>query len=153
MTQFCGTHRLPRAGIDRIVDAEGALAVVRLALSSPPVAETVVVVLDDDRRGRTIVVVDATEDDDSVIEIVERLTEAVAVATAGGGERGAIVVATVRLGRGPDDDDADRWLEASDLAECAGVELLEWFVLETDGMAMTAWCPRDLLAEPPRWRS
>ncbi len=42
--------------------------------------------------------------------------------------------------------DVDRWLELSDLAEQAGVELLEWFVI---GDAIT--CPRDLLGEPPRW--
>jgi hypothetical protein len=34
----------------------------------------------------------------------------------------------------------------SDIAEQAGVELLEWFVISGD-----VTCPRDQLGEPPRW--
>ncbi len=36
----------------------------------------------------------------------------------------------------------------SDLTSAAGVELVEWFVIGDD-----IHCPRDLLGEPPRWRS
>lgn len=149
MSQFCGAHRVPRAGLDPVDDAECAIALVRLAMASPPTAETIVLLLDADHRGRTIVVVDGTADDDAVVTVVETLSAALAER----GEPGALVVATVRLGRGPDAADADRWLEASDLADAVGVELLEWFVVEIDDDAAdaVAWCPRDLLAEPPRW--
>lgn len=149
MSQFCGSHRVPRGGVDRVGDAADALAVVRMAMSSPARAETIVMLLDPDHRGRTIVVVDGTVDDDAVIEVVEHLAEAV----AGVGAAGALVVATVRVGRGPDPGDADRWLDASATAEAFGVELVEWFVIEAHppGVEPTAWCPRDLLAEPPRW--
>ncbi len=49
---------------------------------------------------------------------------------------------------GPLEGDGDRWLEMSDLTSAAGVELVEWFVIGDD-----IHCPRDLLGEPPRWRS
>lgn len=149
MTHFCGSHRVPRGGVDRVVDAADALAVVRLAVSSPPTAETIVVVLGPDHRGRTIIVVDGTDADDAVVEVVEHVAGALADAGAGG----ALVVASVRPGRTPDPGDADRWLEASDAADVAGVELLEWFVIDPGSTAAepVAWCPRDLLGEPPRW--
>jgi hypothetical protein len=65
------------------------------------------------------------------------------------------VVATVRPGGGPQADDADRWLEASDIADDLGVELVEWFVIGGDrpSVAANASCPRDLLGEVPRWRT
>ena len=46
---------------------------------------------------------------------------------------GALVVASVRPHGRPLDADEDRWFEASDLAEDAGVELIEWFVLDGNG--------------------
>ena len=150
MSKFCGAHRAPRAGVDPIVDAECALDVIALAMSSPPTEETIVMVLDEDHRGRTIVIVDGTTDDDAVLEVVERVTASMADAPTG---PGAVVVASIRVERGLGPADGDRWLEASDLAEAGGVELLEWFVIRTDDDGFVASCPRDLLAEPPRWRS
>ncbi len=147
MSHFCGVHRLPRAGIDPVDSADAALAVIRLAVTRPMRSEVVVLVLDGDRRGRTVVIVDGTDEPDAVVEIVERLAESLVDAQGAA----AIVVASVRPGGGQLDDDADRWLEASDAAEQAGVELLEWFVISDDLGPPTAWCPRDLLAEPPRW--
>ena len=64
------------------------------------------------------------------------------------GRLGALVLATVRPGQGALAGDGDRWLEMSDLASAAGVELVEWFIIGAD-----IHCPRDLLGEPPRWRS
>ena len=147
MSQFCGVHRPPRAGIDPVDSADAALAVIRLAVTRPMRSEVVVLVLDGDRRGRTVVVVDGTDEPDAVVEIVERLAGSLVDAEGAA----ALVVASVRPGGGPLDGDADRWLEASEAAEQAGVELLEWFVISDDLGAPTAWCPRDLLAEPPRW--
>lgn len=150
MSKFCGAHRVPRGGVDRVADAASALAVVQLAISVPPRPETIVVVLGPDHRGRTIVVVDGTDDDDAVVEVVEHVA---AVLGDASGPGGALVVASVRPGRGPAPGDADRWLEASAVAEAVGVELLEWFVVDPGptGDQPVSWCPRDLLAEPPRW--
>ena len=148
MSQFCGAHRAPRAGIDPVESAPAALAVIRLAMHLPPTHETIAVVLDDDHRGHTIVVVDGTEHPDSVLDVVERLADSIVAS----GRDGSLVVASIRPGRGPLEGDGDRWLEASDLADAAGVELLEWFVVDGAPGAGTAWCPRDLLGEPPRWR-
>jgi hypothetical protein len=148
MTRFCGVHRAPRAGIDPIESQAAALAVIDLAMHEPLVAETIALVLDADHRGRTVVVVDGTDEPECVLEVTERLVDSIASA----GRVGALVIASIRPGCGPSEDDGDLWLEASELAEQAGVELLEWFVIADDAGAPTAWCPRDLLAEPPRWR-
>ena len=147
MSQFCGTHRAPRAGVDPVDSAPAALAVIQLAMRLPATSETIAVVLDEDLRGRTVVVVDGTDDPDSVVAVVERLADTIAVS----GRDGALVVASIRPGRGPVPGDLDRWLEASEIAEDAGVDLLEWFVVDGLAGAGTAWCPRDLLGEPPRW--
>jgi nucleotide-binding universal stress UspA family protein len=149
VSQFCGIHRAPRAGIDRIDSQMAALAVIRLAMHLPLTSETIALVLDADHRGRTVVVVDGTDESGSVLEVTERLADAIATS----GHDGALVLASVRPGGEPAPADADLWLEASELAEAAGVELLEWFVIGEDTGPPTAWCPRDLLAEPPRWRS
>jgi hypothetical protein len=147
VSQFCGAHRAPRAGIDPVDSAPAALAVIQLAMHLPPTHETIALVLDDDLRGRTIVVVDGTDHPDSVLDVVERLVDSI----ASSGRDGALVVASIRPDHGPLDGDGDRWLEASELADAAGVELLEWFVIDGAPGAGTAWCPRDLLGEPPRW--
>lgn len=149
MSKFCGAHRAPRAGVDVIDAAPAALAVVALAMSSSSVAETIMLVLDDARRGRSLIVVDGTVDPDAVLEVVERLADSVA---ATGLTSAALVAASVRPGTGPLPGDADRWLEASEMAENVGVELIEWFVISDEIRPPVAWCPRDLLAEPPRWR-
>lgn len=146
MSHFCA-HRAPRAGVDVIDSPVAALAVVDLAMAVPLTAETVVIVLDDAHRGRSIVVVDGTSNPDAVIEVVERLAESVASSAVDG----SLVVATVRPGGGLLPSDADRWLEAADVAEAFGVELVEWFVLGDGTGRLTAWTPRDLVAEPARW--
>jgi hypothetical protein len=139
-------HRCPRAGIDPVDDPTTALAIIGLAMHRPRRAETIVVLLDAERRGVGIVVVAGTLEADAAVEIVEFL----AGSAAAGGRVAAFVVASVRRpaadGGGCGRSDADRWLEMSDVAEAAGVELLEWFVVD-DAIS----CPRDLLGEPPRW--
>lgn len=137
-------RRLPRAGLDTIADARTAFATLAMAVHRPLRSETIVLLLDEARRGRTIVVVTDTDDPDAVIEVVECITQGV-----GCEHFGAIVVGTVRpdepAGR-PPPGDVDRWLEMSEIASLAGVELLEWFVI---GRSVT--CPRDALGEAPRW--
>ena len=78
MTQFCGAHRAPRAGIDPIDSPSAALAVIKLAMHVPLVAETIALVLDADHRGRTVVVVDGTDEPDCVLEVTERLVDSIA---------------------------------------------------------------------------
>lgn len=137
-------RRLPRAGIDPISDADTAFITISMAVHRPLRHETVIAVLDDARRGLGIVVVSGTRPPGAVVEVVEALLDP----AAHGGRAAAMVVASVRPvdGAGLDADDIDRWLEMSDLAEQAGIELLEWFVI-SDRVS----CPRDLLGEPPRW--
>lgn len=149
MSSFCGFHRLPRAAHDPIDSARSALAVVDLALRRPLTDETIVLVLDHDRRGRTIVVVDGTAEPDAVLDVVERVAGSIAAT----GRPGCVIVATVRPDGGPQPGDADRWLEASDIADDLGVELVEWFVVGGDRPSVSAHasCPRDLLGEVPRW--
>jgi hypothetical protein len=149
MSMFCAAHRLPRAAVDPIDGPAAALAVVDLAMRRPLTDETIALVLDADRRGRTVVVVDGTADPDAVLDVVER----VAGSIAAGGHAGCVVLATVRPGGAAADGDDERWLEASDIAEDFGVELTEWFVVAGDSptVVANAWCPRDLLGEPPRW--
>lgn len=136
-------RRLPRAGIDTIDHPDTALATIALAITRPLRSETVLLLLDEARCGRAIVVVGDTTHPDQVIEVVECITQA-------DEHLGAIVVASARPegGDAPGDDpgDIDRWLEMSDIAALAGVELLEWFVI-----GRTISCPRDLLGEAPRW--
>lgn len=130
--------------IPRVVDsAEAALAVILAAARIPARSEVIALLLDADLRGHTIVVIDGTVSPDAVSEIMEMLGEAV----AGHDRDQAIVLASVRLDGGPLPGDVDRWLELNEMADTFGCELLEWFVI-TDGVA---WCPRDFLAEPPRW--
>jgi hypothetical protein len=149
MSIFCAAHRVPRANVDPIDGPAAALALVDLAMHHPPVDETVALVLDGDRRGRTIVVVDGTTAPDSVLDVVERVAGSIAAT----GRPGCVVLATIRPRGGPLDGDDERWLEASELADDVGVELLEWFVVSGDrpSAAARAWCPRDLLGEAPRW--
>jgi hypothetical protein len=149
MSTFCAAHRLPRAAVDPIDGPAAALAVVELAMRRPLRHEIIALVLDGDRRGRTVVVVDGTEAPDAVLDVVERVAGSVAAS----GLPGCLVVATVRPGGPPLDGDDERWLEASDLADDVGVDLLEWFVIGGDrpSVAANAWCPRDLLGEVPRW--
>lgn len=123
--------------------ADAALEVITMAMHQPQRDEVITLLLDGDLRGRTIVVVDGTHSPDAPIEIVELLAEAAAEA----GQPLSLVVATVRPGDGALPGDADRWLEQSEIAATCGCELVEWFVISGD----LAWCPRDLLAEPPRW--
>lgn len=127
-----------------VVDsADAALAVIAAAMHDPQRPEVLVLVLDSDLGGHAVVIVDGTDSPDAVIEIVELLAEGAAEAD----NPASFVVAAVRPGYGPLPGDADRWLELCEIAETHGCELVEWFIISDH----VTWCPRDLLAEPPRW--
>lgn len=135
-------HRLPRAGLDPIDDAASAFATIALAVHRPLRDETIVLALDESRCGSAIVIVSGTDRPDDVLDVVECITQGVH-----GEQLGSIVVASVRSRRESSDGrDIDRWLEMSDIAALAGIELLEWFVV-----ADSITCPRDALGEAPRW--
>ena len=136
-------RRVPRARIDIIASADDALTLVRAVLADPGRHETIVVVLDDAHRGLGVVSVSDTDDDGSVVAVVE----CIARPDLFSGDGGALVVASVRPGGTVTGDDIDRWFEICDLAEGAGLELIEWFVV---GRSIS--CPRDLVGAPPRWR-
>ena len=132
-----------RAGVDTISCAETALLTLAMAIQRPLRAETVTLLLDDQRRGIAVAVVGHTSARRRARG--RRASRAAPPTAAASG----IIVASVR----PDHSDeatsaadVDRWLEMSDIAEQAGVELLEWFVIGGD-----VTCPRDQLGEPPRW--
>lgn len=151
MSESCGGHAghpVPRAHLDAITDPDTALALVASASSRPPSAETIVVLLTRDRTGSCIVIVDGTDPPDREVDAVEAIAGAAdrTGASRAGTDVAAMIVASVRPGSGVVLDDADRWLEMSSVAEHHGLVLVEWFVCghEVD-------CPRDLLAEPPRW--
>ena len=160
MSLVSGHHRLPRAGLDPITDDHTALAIIALSIQRPLRPETIVVVLDHEHCGIGIVVVTGTAQPDDVIGVIECL----AAAATYDGRAGGLIVASVRppdaraypAAAGPQDGegadarlaerDLDRWLEMSDLAEQAGFELFEWYVIGADIER-----PRDRLGEPPRW--
>ena len=132
------------APLPTVVDsADAAIAVISAAMNRPPKPQVIVLVLDTDLDGHAVVIVDGTDSPDAVIEVLEVLAEGAAEAD----HPATFVVAAVRPGYDALPGDADRWMELCEIAEIHGCELLEWFVLSDDA----AWCPRDLLAEPPRW--
>jgi hypothetical protein len=132
------------SALPTVVDsADAALAVISASMHRPPQAQVIVLVLDNDLRGHAVVIVDGTDSPDAVIEVLELLAEGAAESD----HSATFVVAAVRPGYDALPGDADRWLELGEIAETHGCEILEWFILSDD----VAWCPRDLLAEPPRW--
>jgi hypothetical protein len=132
------------AAVPTVVDsADAALAVITASMHHPLQPQVIVLVLDADLRGHAVVIVDGALSPDAVIEVVELVAEGAAESA----HPATLVVAAVRPNLGTLPGDADRWLELCEITETHGCELLDWFVFSDD----VAWCPRDLLAEPPRW--
>ncbi|HUF98968.1 MAG TPA: hypothetical protein VMM60_12640 [Ilumatobacter sp.] len=146
-------HGMPRARVDPISDECTALKMIKLAMTEPQRNETIVVLLDDARRGLSVVVVSGTDDNQAVLEVIDCITESANRHE----ELDGVIIASVRTGTSLDshnwavlgaaeDADIDRWFEMSHLAEEAGIELVEWFII---GRGIT--CPRDLIGAAPRW--
>ena len=144
MSNECSLHRLPRAGIDPIDSEFMALSMLSLMIDAPMRSETVVMLLDHEHRGISLLVVSRTVPFDSLFDVLD------VVIQSQHPELGAIVVATIRPPTPGvpdlDEHDVDRWLEATEMVEDAGLELLEWYVIGAN-----VNCPRDLVPEPPRW--
>lgn len=136
-------HRVPRAGLDPITDADAALAVIELAVHRPARHETILLTLDADRCGMHLAVVSSTTSDDAVVDVTERLLDASGPID----DIDGIIVASVRPGcAGPCSHDRERWWLIDDVAMDHGVELVEWFLIGD-----TVSCPRRLTSDPPRW--
>ena len=144
MFDFTVPRRLPAAGIDPIDTPYEALSVIRAVMSPVVQFETIVLTLDPERRGRALMVVTGTDDPASMLGIVDMITEL----ALGDPEAGGVVLASVRPRGGVGPADLERWSEADELCDAAGIELVEWFV-----MGSTIDCPRELCGVAPRWRS
>jgi len=128
---------------DVVTSDAKALLTLGLAISCPPRHETIVLMLDDDRRGLGVVIVSGTIDPEHVLNVAE----CVARTSEHGGATSALVIASIRPGHvGHSDGDDTRWLDLTRIADDAGVELLEWYVIGDE-----VSYPRHQLGEPPRW--
>lgn len=142
MARYC-THRVPRAHLDPIDSCRDALAVIAHAATEPPADKIIAVTLDDERRGGTILTVHGPPDADGIFAVID-ICAANVVDTA---NFGGLILASCRgPGHGIEPGDLERWMEADEQCESAGLELVEWFVIG-DGVT----CPRELTGEPPRW--
>ena len=145
MSRFCLANHIPRALIDPIDSPGEALSIIDYTMKHPPESDTIAILLDHERRGLTIFTVTGTTDPDGMFDILDIIVDT----GDGGSDRlGGVILASIRPGGQVEPADVDRWLEASEILELGGLELVEWFVIGHD----TA-CPRDLLGEPPRWNA
>ena len=135
----------PPQASDPIRSSIEALAVIALAIHRPLEPETIGFFLDEAGRSNTITVVSGTTDPDSVLTVAECL------AVAGGRSPTlcGVVLATVRPGSAPTalPGDLDRWMQAAEITESHGIELVEWFIIGPTSVE----CPRQLLGEAERW--
>lgn len=139
--------RLPHAG-DPIRSALDAIAVISLVIHHPLEAETIAFFLDENSCSNIITVVSNTAEPDSVLSVAECM----AMVADRSPRLCGVVLATVRPGSAHNlpatlPGDLDRWVEANEIMEAHGVELIEWFVVGPAGVD----CPRELLGEPERW--
>ena len=143
MSRFCLTSRIPRALIDPINSEVDALTLIDLTMKHPPETDTIAVLLDHERRGLTIFTVTGTTHPDAMFDLLDIIIDA---GNECGDRLGGIILASIRPDGGVEPADVDRWLEASEMTELGGIELVEWFVIGNE-----IQCPRDLLGQPPRW--
>jgi hypothetical protein len=147
MPRSTARTRLPLAS-DPICSSLDALAVVSLAIHRPLEAETIAFFLDEASRSNTITVVSGTTEPDSVLSVAECMAVAGSRVPALCG----VVLATIRPHGAANQPatvpgDVDRWVEANEITESHGIELIEWFVLGPTSVE----CPRELLGLPERW--
>ena len=142
MFEFTNVHRFPRAGVDPIASHYDALRIVTFSMATPERNQIIAITLDADRRGRNLLIVNETDDPDALLAVVDMI----AASGAGDPHVHGLVLATVRPGGSVGYDDLDRWDEADEVCEAAGIDLVEWFVL---GSSIS--CPRELCGSEPRW--
>ena len=136
-------HALPLHSTVPVRCAADALDLLALAVRHPLQHEVLSFLLDPEGVGGLLVAVEGTHAPDALVDVVQLMARV--------GERvpwaSSLVVATVRPAGGVLPGDADRWLEASAVADEFHIRLMEWFVVSPLGIV----CPRDLLGEPERW--
>ena len=137
----CGTDHPDRPAPVRC--AADAVAVIALALHHPPVDETICFMIDAAGAGGVVIAVEGTTRPDDVLGVVAHLA-----AAAEGTVAARLVVASVRPHGTLRRDDADRWGAIVDAASLFGVEVVEWFVVDSERRALT---PRALTASPAPW--
>ncbi|MFZ9629097.1 MAG: hypothetical protein ACO3C1_07065 [Ilumatobacteraceae bacterium] len=123
--------------------AADAVAVISLALHHPPVDETICFTLDESGTGGVVIAVEGTARPDDVLGVVAHLA-----AAAEGTATSRLVVASVRPHGSLRRDDAARWGALVDAAALFGVEVIEWFVVDSERRALT---PRALTGDPAPW--
>ena len=137
-------RRPPRGGIDPVRSAADAMAVFGTQITRPLAAETLVMFLGDDRRGTQLITVGGTDRREQLVEIVEVMAQAAGRVP----EIAGLVLATVRPGGEMVAADTDLWLEAADMAEQCGIELIDWLLVTRHGVVS----PREQLGMPSRWQ-
>ena len=147
MPRSTARSRLPHAG-DPIRSSIEAIAVVSLVMHRPLEAETIAYFLDETGCSNTITVVSGTTEPDSVLTVAECMAMAASELPGLCG----VVLASVRPTVASNlhatlPGDLDRWVEANEITETYGIELVEWFVIGPAGVD----CPREMLGEPERW--
>lgn len=142
MVSYCLGHGAT-APLVSIRDPHDALALILHADATSPGDKIVAIVLDHRDRVISLLTVTSPPDADGLFGVLE----AIGRRNSAGLIRG-VILASCRGDHGLDADDADRWMEASDLCTPYGIDLVEWFVV-----GPTIVCPRDILGEPPRWRT
>jgi hypothetical protein len=142
MSRPARSHRRPRpsptlpgASIP-LRSPDDALRVVLAAIAQPPEAETIVLLLDPTCRGSVCLVCRGATTADQVASLVPLLVQAAANEPS----VGAVVLATVRPGLGVvvgGEDQVGFGVMRQDLAD-AGIDLLDWFVLDGEVIVSVA---------------
>ena len=134
---------VPRAGIDPIVSAAEALAVLHLSVTLPCRNETLAMFLDVNDCGTVLVNVADTGDPLHIVEVGETM----AIAATNSAEITGLVLASVRPYHGLLPGDDELLLHVNDVVSECGMLLMDWFVIGADG-------DHSLFQEfgiPPRW--
>jgi hypothetical protein len=131
VSDFCDSHRFPRARVDPL-DDDAARLIIGATIASPRRPETVVVIVN----------VANTPDPDAIHDVAS-----ICVAAADRHPTiGGVVLATVRPDGGDELDDVERWLDLDVQLADVGVELVEWYIY---GRSISR--PRVLVGEATRW--
>lgn len=133
---------VPRAHRDPITSATQALSVFSLAIGRPLRPETLVLMMSHDHRGIGLFALDTGGDLRSLIDHVIGRCAAEDMARA-------IAIVSVHPQRHSPFQFGNEWTTARNICQRAGVQLVDWFVLNRHGVH----CPRICAREPGAWHS
>ena len=123
--------------------AAAARRLLRPLVGTPPTEQTLTFLLDHRWVGGLIVAVDHTHLPEHLLGVVEVMS----IAGSRTPPVRSLVVATVRPQGAMLPSDAELWQTAAETAGRHDIELVEWFVIGTEGFQ----CPRELAGCPSRW--